>query len=206
MISSSERVLKMDKATFYRQSRLWHAYLSAFAFLALIFFTLTGILLNHPDWFAGQPAATEKEIELPLADIAEAQASAIPGETLAALVARHAALKGSFKSAEIADGAALIRLEGAFGASDIEIDLTSGHADVAVQPHSFVTLMGDLHKGKDTGGVWRALIDITGVLILALSLIGYVLFFTLRYRLATSLKLTAASLLVMGGVIFLFVP
>jgi len=197
---------KIDKASLYRQSRLWHAYLSAFAFLALIFFTLTGILLNHPDWFTGRPDAKEIELDLPLEKIEQAQASATPGEALAQLVASRTSVKGAYKSAEIADDMALIRLEGAFGVSDIAIDLESGHAEVAVQSNSFVTLMGDLHKGKDTGSVWRAVIDITGIFILALSLIGYVLFFTLRYRLATSLKLTGASLLMMGLVIWAFVP
>ena len=36
----------------YRQCRAWHGYLSAFAFIALMFFSATGILLNHPDWIA----------------------------------------------------------------------------------------------------------------------------------------------------------
>ena len=200
------RALKIDKAALYRQSRLWHSYLSAFAFLALIFFTVTGILLNHPDWFAVRPAVQETQLTLAPADLAQAQQAQVPGEALAALVAREVKLKGGYKSAEIADGAALIRLEGAFGASDISVDLESGETEVSVQPNSVNTLIGDLHKGKNTGAVWSAVIDITGIFILALSLIGYVLFFTLRYRLATSLKLTAASLLLMGLVVYVFVP
>jgi len=44
------------------------------------------------------------------------------------------------------------------------------------------------------------------VLVLALSLFGYLLFFSMKFRLGTSLKLTAASLLAMLAVFWLCVP
>ena len=35
------RAMPAWKVNFYRQCRLWHGYLSAFAFIALMFFSLT---------------------------------------------------------------------------------------------------------------------------------------------------------------------
>jgi hypothetical protein len=49
-------------------------------------------------------------------------------------------------------------------------------------------------------------IDLSAWLVLALSLIGYVLFFSLRFRLKTSLMLTAVSLAVLVGIAWLLVP
>ena len=48
------------KIEFYRQSRLWHGYLSAFAFIALIFFSVTGLLLNHPEWLKREDARPQE--------------------------------------------------------------------------------------------------------------------------------------------------
>ena len=47
-----------QRRDFYRHSRYVHGWLSAFAFLTLLFFSVTGLLLNHPEWF--EPAKTEQ--------------------------------------------------------------------------------------------------------------------------------------------------
>ena len=39
---------RFNKGAFYRQCRMLHAYLSAGAFVMLMFFALSGLLLNHP--------------------------------------------------------------------------------------------------------------------------------------------------------------
>ncbi len=40
-----------QRRDFYRHARYVHGWLSAFAFIVLIFFSVTGLLLNHPEWF-----------------------------------------------------------------------------------------------------------------------------------------------------------
>ncbi|WP_304192177.1 PepSY-associated TM helix domain-containing protein, partial [Phenylobacterium aquaticum] len=101
---------------------------------------------------------------------------------------------------------AQVRLEGVTGSSDILVDLRTGTAEVTVARTDLVTTLNELHRGKNAGAVWKAVIDVSAGLVLALSLIGYVLFFSLRFRLRTSLILTAASLAVLFGVFWLFVP
>lgn len=191
----------------FKQSRMLHAYLSAFAFLALIFFSLTGMLLNHPKWFeAGKPAGDEQQLTLLKAELAAAQATAEPLRALAAAVGHQHPLRGEYTSGEVIDGEAHIRLEGATGKSDLIVNLADGSTEVTVQRASAATLMRDLHRGKHSGTVWSWLIDITAVLVFALSVLGYVLFFNLRFRLANSIKLTTVSLLLIGGIIYCFVP
>ncbi len=51
-----------QRRDFYRHSRYVHGWLSAFAFLTLLFFSVTGLLLNHPEWF--EPAKTEQTTQL----------------------------------------------------------------------------------------------------------------------------------------------
>jgi uncharacterized protein len=199
--------IAIGSGAFYRVSRMLHAYLSAFAFLALIFFSLTGVLLNHPDWFAQpRPAAQEIAIALPLAEVQAAARANDPALALAALAQQHADLRGEYRSGDLIDGEALLRFEGATGDTDVAIDLARGDATATIQPADAVTVLHELHRGTKSGAAWRALIDITAYLVLALSLIGYVLFFSLRYRWKTSLALTALSLGVMGALFYFLVP
>jgi hypothetical protein len=191
----------------YRQCRAWHGYLSAFAFITLMFFSATGILLNHPDWIArdaGDPL--EQSVQLAAIDVAAALKSANLGQALAQIVQQKASLRGAFASADIDASQALLRFEGIKGNSDVMIDLKSATAQISVTPSDATTILDDLHRGKNAGPVWMALIDITGALLLVLSVLGYVLFFSLRFRLRTSLVLTGASLALLVGVFVLFVP
>ena len=196
-----------DKGAFFRLSRMLHAYLSAFAFLALFFFSATGILLNHPEWFeAYQPAEHKAAFALTPAELAAAKASPDRGRALAAAAARHARLPGAYASADMDGPQALVRLEGPKGSSDLTIDLSTGKAEARVTRPNLMAIIQDLHRGKNSGVAWRWVIDLSAWIVLGLSMIGYVLFFSLRFRLKTSLILTAASLAVLIGVAWLFVP
>ncbi|MBX3483656.1 PepSY-associated TM helix domain-containing protein [Phenylobacterium sp.] len=196
------------KGELYRQSRAWHGYLSAFAFLALIFFSVTGLLLNHPEWTADLKDQPEHEARLQFtpAEIAAVNAAKEPPRALAAAVAKKTPVLGEFQSGEIIDGEAQLRLEGVKGATDILGDLTSGEVEVTTKASNLLTTLNDLHRGKNAGAAWKAVIDISAIVVIALSVIGYVLFFSLRFRLRTSLILTAVSLAGLVAVVVLFTP
>lgn len=196
------------KGEFFRQSRIWHAYISAFAFIALIFFSLTGLLLNHPAWFENKTEAPAKEKLLTIAasDLAKAKATSDPGKALADIVDKQIDLIGGFKSAETVDDEVLISFESVKGRSDIIVDLQTGAAEVSVERSDAVTVINELHRGKNSGAAWAWIIDITAILILALSIVGYVLFFSLRFRLRTSLILTGVSLGLLAAVFIFLIP
>jgi len=200
------RAAGFDRGAVYRLCRMLHAYLSAFAFLALMFFSVTGLLLDHPDWLAGRGQERESKLVVPAAALAQAHAQPDPNAALAAWVAGQTPLVGAYRSGEVDDGQANLRFEGVKGSSTVAVDLQTGQADVTVEHATALTVIGDLHRGKNASVAWRAVIDITAVLVCALSLIGYVLFFSLRFRLRTSLILTAASLAVLVAVFVWLTP
>lgn len=193
---------------FYTQCRHWHGYLSAFAFLALIFFSASGILLNHPEWLGDSEGAAPQVFTatLPAADIAIAQHATAAGPALAALASARLPVVGAYSSADIDSRQAFLRYEGVKGSSDVSIDLKSGQASARVRRADMLTVMDDLHRGKNVGKVWQWVIDLSGALFLVLSLIGYVLFFTLRFRLKVALVLTALSLSTLALIFVFFVP
>jgi hypothetical protein len=193
----------MNWGAFFRWSRWLHGYLSAFAFLSLMFFSATGLVLNHQDWLDRlQPKDVMSVTMVDPATLAAATRLTDPGPALAKAVAAKALLLGAYKSAEIADGEALIRLEGTKGTSDIAVDLATGKAEIMLSRRPLLMTLDELHKGRDAGAAWKLGIDISAVLFLVLSVIGYLLFFSLRLRLKTSLLVTTASILLMVGAFY----
>ncbi|MBB34288.1 MAG: hypothetical protein CME88_15345 [Hirschia sp.] len=192
------------KPVIYRFARATHGYLSAFAFIGLIFFAASGFLLNHPEWFADKRDARQVElVQLPDPLIVEALKQDDKGAALARLLESQTVMAGEFASAEILDEDAMLRFTGVKANVDVFIDLASGEAEIETARSGVMAVIRDLHRGKEAGAVWRLLIDVIAIVTLVLSLVGFFLFFTMRFRLATSLKLTAASLAAMVA-IFVF--
>jgi hypothetical protein len=171
-----------------------------------MFFSFSGIVLNHPDWLADEDEGVRITAALPLTEIQAAQASADLGAALGLLAAGRMPLKGAYASGDIDGGEALLRFTGVKGSSDVRIDLRTGAARGQVRTADALVVLNDLHRGKNVGAAWRWLIDISGAVLLLLSLLGYILFFTLRFRLKVALVLTAANLAAMLGIFFALVP
>jgi hypothetical protein len=194
--------MAVGKGDVYRVCRWLHGYLSAFAFLALMFFSVTGLVLNHPDWTRSmRPRETISTVMVEPAAASRAASARDPGPALAALVSAKAPLVGRVKSGEMVDQQAFLRLEGTKGSTDVVIDLKTGRAEVSVARAPALTLLNELHKGRDSGAAWKAFIDLSAIVFCLLSLVGYVLFFSLRFRLRSSLVVTAVSLLLMAGLV-----
>ncbi len=192
---------------FYTQCRLWHGYLSAFAFLALIFFSATGVLLNHPDWLAQDESdARIATAHLSPGELDAARRSTDTGAALALTLERKMALLGAYASGDVDPRQAILRFEGVKGSSDVTLDMHSGDATARLRQADMLSTLDDLHRGKGAGRVWQAVIDISGAIILALSVIGYLLFFSLRFRLRTGLLLTGLSLAALAAIFVFFIP
>jgi hypothetical protein len=193
-------------AAFHRLCRLWHGYLSAVAFVWLLFFAITGILLNHPAWLAGEtPTPVQKPFQLSPAELAAVKAAKQPGAALADLLRDRLGLRGDVGSSDMLGSQLFVRMRGARGSSDLQFNLQSGSGTATIESFSSVALFKELHRGEQEGPGWRALIDISGALLAMTSLLGLAIYFALRFRLRTALILISVGLAVMVGGIVLFV-
>lgn len=109
-----------------------------------------------------------------------------------------------YASGDVDGDEAFLRYEGVTGNTSITLQLKSGAAAASMQRADAVTIINDLHRGKNAGKAWKLVIDIVAALFLVLSLIGYILFFSLRQT--QTLALTGISLAALFGIFFLFVP
>ncbi len=192
--------------TFYRLCRVWHGYLSAVAFVWLLFFSITGILLNHPTWLGDdRPVTVSRQFRLQPSELASVKAKAEPGAALVQTMRGKLDLKGQVDSSAVAGQLLFVRMRGASGSSELQLDLQSGQGSAAIESFPIPTLFKELHRGEKAGAVWRAMIDIAGFALVVTSLLGLMIYLTLRFRLRTTLVLMAGGLAVMVAGIMLIV-
>jgi hypothetical protein len=190
-----------SKQDFYRYCRLVHGWLSAFAFLILCFFSITGILLNHPDWASESvPAPIEKKFLLEEDELRLLLDAAEPELLLPDIAAKHVALKGEFTGGNQVRNEIFVRMQGVRGLSDLRANLVTGEVAVIVEPAPALSIVNELHRGERAGATWRWFIDAIAVLLVIMSIVGYLIFLSLRFRLRTALILTAVSGLGVWGV------
>ncbi|HEY8539264.1 MAG TPA: PepSY-associated TM helix domain-containing protein [Steroidobacteraceae bacterium] len=196
MSVASAAVVKrcFSKQDFFRYCRLVHGWLSAFSFLILCLFAFTGLLLNHPDWpLAKAPKPIEASFALTQEQIAQLADSEEPERLLVELAAAHVALRGEMTGGNEVGNEIFVRMQGVRGLTDIRANLVTGNVSVVVEPAPAISILNELHRGERAGTAWRFLIDIVAVLLIVLSVVGYCIFLSLKFRLRTAILLTIAS-------------
>ena len=184
-----------QRRDFYRHARYVHGWLSAFAFIALFFFSLTGLFLNNPQWFNSDAQEQVHTLKLPTELSEKLLQQENPSDAVLAYVRQQEQLIGHYKSSEVMDNEVMIRLESPAGSTDIWAMLDTGEVEITNKEATTVSLINDLHRGKNTSKAWSLFIDISSIVVLILSIAGYILFLSIKTRLKTHLALTALSLL-----------
>ena len=178
----------------YRTMREWHGYVSAFAFLWMLFFAVTGILLNHPGLLrADAPPLASRTIALSPAEVAAIRAAPKPAERLVATIGAKTKLKGALTSGDVVGDEIFARMQGAGGTSDVRASLAAGTAEVTVEARPALAVLNELHRGELAGSAWRLMIDIAAGSLIVAAVAGFILFFSLRFRLRTVLILVGVS-------------
>lgn len=166
-------------------SRWLHVYLSMASFAILFFFAVTGLTLNHTEWFAG--AQTTRQVR------GSVKAEWLAGPVSKLEVVEHLrtahAVRGALSDFRADDAQCAVSFKGPGYTADAFIDRASGRYELTETRMGFAAVMNDLHKGRDTGRVWSWIIDLSAVLMAVVSLSGLVLLFFLPKRLPMGLAL-----------------
>ncbi len=66
--------------------------------------------------------------------------------------------------------------------ADAFIERSTGQYDLTVTSAGFIAVLNDLHKGSDTGTRWATVIDISAIIMIFVSVTGFVMIFCLSKR------------------------
>src|SRR5262249_41190294 len=160
-----------------------HIYVSMFGLAAVLFFSVTGLTLNHPGWFFKGP---ERRVEAEgrvdpkwLHLDPPAPAHGEPPDDTSREVARLEVVehlrtahgvRGAVAEFRVDEGECLVTFKGPGYAADALIDRGSGRYNLAQTYHGFIAIINDLHKGRDSGPIWSVVVDVSAVVLTVISL------------------------------------
>jgi uncharacterized protein len=181
------------KRRFAKYSRWLHIYVSMASFAIVFFFALTGITLNHAEWFSGEERATQVQGHME-ATLTQPGAPNVDKLAVIEYLRTTHGIGGAVSDFRVEDGDLSIAFKGPGYAADVLVDRASGRYELTESRLGFVAIINDLHKGRDTGAAWKGLIDVSAGVLTFISLTGLMLlYFIHKHRLA------GALLLVIGG-------
>jgi hypothetical protein len=198
---------------------LWlHIYVSMFGLAAILFFSVTGITLNHPGWFFGElQRQVQAEGQLDPGWLhahssgrgggreSESSGTVAKLEIVEHLRKTHD-VRGALADFRSDETECTVTFKGPGYAADAFIDRESGHYSVTQTYHGFVAVINDLHKGRDTGPVWSVVIDLAAVLMTTVSLTGLALLFYLKLRRRPGLVVSLVGSAIVLAICLYWVP
>jgi hypothetical protein len=187
--------------------RWLHIYVSMFGLAAVLFFSVTGITLNHPGWFyKGAERSRQAEGTMDRAWLQPAGADAVAKLAIVEHLRSAHAIAGAVADFRVDDSEILVSFKGPAYAADAFIDRESGRYKLSETYHGLVALINDLHKGRDTGPLWSAVIDVSALLMTLIAASGLVLLFYLKLRRVAGVMVAVAGTLVLVVLYRMWVP
>ncbi|MCA9257911.1 MAG: PepSY-associated TM helix domain-containing protein [Planctomycetales bacterium] len=187
-------------------SRWLHIYLSMFAFAVMLFFSVTGLTLNHPDWFFDE---TVKQMQGRLSRDALHNFAPPPADwdqydygheidklEVVEQLRRAYSITGAVSDFVAFEDECEVTFEAPGYAATARIDRRSGIYTLDVAQNDFVSVLNDLHKGRHAGAAWSWLIDASAVFCTLAAGTGFVLIFFLRLHRISGLLCAAAGAIV----------
>ncbi len=157
--------------------RTVHIYLTMFAFLLMMFFAVTGVVLNHEDWIAGQTVTRDTVAVLPAALLTGPDKLMVVEK----LRSDFGAI-GAVSTFDVDESSLHIELKGPGRHTEADVDRKSGKLTFKVERRGLLMRLDDLHRGKDTGIPWRWLLDASALLLFLGSLSGILIWWALPRR------------------------
>ncbi len=169
------------KAFWLKQLHTWHWISSAISLVGLLLFAITGFTLNHAAEIEGSPQTVERAAQLPapLLPAIKPDDAADTKKPLPAPVAewvegnldiKHARADAEWSADEI-----YLALPRPGGDGWVAIDRASGAVTTESTNRGWIAWLNDLHKGRNSGTVWKWFIDIFVLACIVFSLTGLVL-------------------------------
>lgn len=163
-------------------SRWLHLYLSMLSFLVVLFFAVTGITLNHADWFDGQQAERKATGTIPAGWVNTPDTAAIKKLQIVELLRRQYHVQGYVSDFRMEDEQCAVSFKGPGYSADAFINRHDGTFQLTEQRLGLVAVLNDLHKGRDSGAGWSWLIDVSAGFLTLVSLSGLAMLYFLKNK------------------------
>jgi hypothetical protein len=183
-------------------ARWLHIYLSMVSFAIVFFFAVTGLTLNHQQWFAKQQKTTQQKGRIEPKWLSGNVAKL---EIVEFLRSRHK-VSGALNEFRLDDDQASVSFKAPGYEASVFIDRRTGAYDVTETRMGLAAVLNDLHKGRDSGRTWGWLIDVSAVFMTLVSVSGIVLLLFLQKRRFSGVMAGTAGAVLCYVVYLMWVP
>ena len=158
------RKKRISRGWWLKQLHTWHWISAAISLAGMLMFALTGITLNHAASIPGHPAAEDRSATLApsllrlLKATPKTDDAAMPGP-VAEAVAAPAGLDPTGRGGEWSDDEVYVAMPRPGGDAWVSVSRADGTIKAEVTRQGWISLLNDLHKGRNTGLPWRLFID-----------------------------------------------
>ncbi|MEG3790205.1 PepSY-associated TM helix domain-containing protein [Lysobacter sp. CCNWLW3] len=186
----------------------WHWISAALSLFALLVFAATGITLNHAAQIEAEPQVVTVKDTLPASALRSLQGTRAADAPLPAgardWLKAQLDVNTEGRNVEWSDGEVYVSLPRPGGDAWLSIDRESGAVEYEVTRRGWIAWLNDLHKGRNTGAVWRWFIDLFAVACLLFACTGLWLLQLHARQRGKTWPLVAAGLAIPALLIVLF--
>ena len=181
-------------------SRWLHIYLSMVSFVIVLFFAVTGLTLNHAEWFGGKPVVKKQTGKLNVNWVNNKDTTRVDKLNIVEFLRKTNKISGHVSEFRIDGPAVSVAFNGPGNSADVYINRNDGNYQITETSFGLIAVLNDLHKGRDTGKSWSVVIDITAILMSLISLTGIIMLCYMKKKRRTGFILLAAGVLIIYGI------
>jgi hypothetical protein len=172
------------------------------SFAILFFFAVTGLTLNHQQWFANQQKTFEYKGQM--------NPKWLEGNVdklnIVEYLRSHHNITKALNEFRVDDSQVSVSFKGPGYEATAFVDRPAGTYDITETKMGLAAVMNDLHKGRDSGKAWGWVIDGSAVFMTFVSISGLVLIVFLQKRRFSGLMAAAVGLALCYVVYLIWVP
>ncbi len=185
----------MRKKFIAKASRWLHIYLSMISFIIVLFFSVTGLTLNHADYFQKNTLITQNKGSVNKNWVNATDTLKIQKLAIVEYFRTKYKAKGAVADFRISDNEISFSFKAPGYAADAFINRSDATYNLTETNQGFSGFINDLHKGRDTGKTWLWIIDISAILMTLVSVSGLILLLFLKKK-----RLSGIIVLILGFV------
>lgn len=174
-------------------SRWLHIYVSMISFIIVLFFSATGLTLNHADFFTGEPKVKNVTGNIDKAWVEGTDTNTIKKLEIVEFLRKVHHITAGLSEFRIEESQCSISFKGPGYGADAFVERATGAYEINIMQAGTIAILNDLHKGRDSGSTWSWIIDISAILMVVISLTGLILLLYIKRK-----RLPGIILLIIG--------
>lgn len=172
-----------SRAFWLKHLHQWHWLSAAMCLVGMLLFSITGFTLNHASWIGAKPEVVTQTAELPAAMLEQLrqtwetdanEKAALPAP-VADWLGQQLAVRVDGRETEWSDDEIYVSLPRPGGDAWLTVSLEDGTVAHELTDRGWLSYFNDLHKGRNTGAVWRLFIDVFAIAALVFAVTGLLL-------------------------------